>query len=57
MTNSMKDSSINYTNQMNPEKAKKACLGFEPGSTGDEGWKAETNPLSYGGSHAIQAIN
>ena len=53
----MKDSSINYTNQMNPEKAKKACLGFEPGSTGDEGWKAETNPLSYGGSHAIHSIN
>ena len=22
------------------------CLGFEPGA---EGWKAQTNPLSYGG--------
>ena len=23
------------------------CLGFEPGAAG---WKAETNPLSYGGT-------
>ena len=24
------------------------CLGLEPGAAG---WKAQTNPLSYGGTH------
>ena len=28
------------------EKAWMVCLGFEPGTAG---WKAQTNPLSYGG--------
>ena len=23
------------------------CLGFEPGATKDDGWKAQMNPLSY----------
>ena len=26
------------------------CLGFEPGAAG---WKAETNPLSYGGAPGL----
>ena len=25
------------------------CLGFEPGTAGGEGSKAQMNPLSYGG--------
>ena len=28
-------------------KAQLVCLGFEPGAAG---WKAQTNPLSYGGT-------
>ena len=26
------------------------CLGLEPGATG---WKGQTNPLSYGGTHGL----
>ena len=26
------------------------CLGLEPGAAG---WKAQTNPLSYGGTHQL----
>ena len=29
------------------------CLGFEPGAAG---WKAQTNPLSYGGTPAIYVL-
>ena len=29
------------------------CLGFEPGAAG---WKARTNPLSYGGTPLIDSL-
>ena len=29
------------------------CLGFEPGAAG---WKARTNPLSYGGTPVFEII-
>ena len=29
------------------------CLGLEPGAAG---WKAQTNPLSYGGTHLFRVL-
>ena len=29
------------------------CLGIEPGAAG---WKARTNPLSYGGTHSVTRL-
>ena len=29
------------------------CLGFEPGAAG---WKAQTNPLSYGGTPQLTCL-
>ena len=34
-------------NKFKLKKAQMVCLGFEPGAAG---WKARTNPLSYGGT-------
>ena len=31
-------------------KAQMMCLGLEPGAAG---WKAQTNPLSYGGTRFV----
>ena len=31
-----------------------ACLGVEPGAAG---WKAQTNPLSYGGTPCLKFFN
>ena len=40
----------NYSTNLtiNEIKAQMVCLGFEPGAAG---WKAQTDPLSYGGTH------
>ena len=35
----------------------KRFLGFKHRAAGDEGWKAQTNPLSYGGSYFRQLFN
>ena len=35
-------------------KAEMVCLGFEPGVAG---WKAQMNPLSYGGTPEVGHVN
>ena len=40
--------------EINHEKVLMVCLGFETRTTGDEGCKEWTNPLSYGGPQLSQ---